>query len=260
MSAFDDRLQRRVLGLQVRLYACCARLSAGTDGEALHDLRIALRRLASLLRPLRREPLCAALEQAVTVLNRASGPLRDIEVLAHELEAQGLSGPAALRRDCLAEAYVELLAGVPLRGLMVRLDEWPEDCRQARRHGQWRARGKRVARHLDRLARKLAMALRDPAHDRHRLRLLIKRLRYCAEAWPAYYQLEPARLRSLRRAQAALGHWHDHWQWLQRLEIETDLGPCAGIWRQRLLDAEREADLALLELCEFFPQVPAQSR
>src|SRR5690606_5538936 len=52
MSRFEGGLLRQVLGLQVRLYACCARLSAGTDSEALHDLRIALRRLASLLRPL----------------------------------------------------------------------------------------------------------------------------------------------------------------------------------------------------------------
>lgn len=259
MSGFADKLLPKVLHLQVRLYACCARLSAGTDGEALHDLRIALRRLSSLLRPLRREPLCAALEQAVTALNRASGPLRDLEVLANELEAQGLTGPAALRRDCLAEGYAELLAGVPLRGLMIRLDEWPEDCRQARRHGQWLARGRHVARHLDRLARKLAMALRDPAHDRHCLRLLIKRLRYCAEAWPDHCQLTPAELKSLRRAQAALGDWHDHWQWLQRLGVEADLAPCAEVWRQRLRDAEQKADQALQQLCELFNQVPAQS-
>ncbi|MDX5371046.1 MAG: CHAD domain-containing protein [Pseudomonadaceae bacterium] len=259
MSRFDDGLLRQVLGLQVRLYACCARLSAGTDSEALHDLRIALRRLASLLRPLHHEPLCVALEQAVTALNRASGPLRDLEVLAHEVDALGLQGAAALRRACLAERYAELLAGTPLQRLLIRLDDWPEDCRQARRAGEWQARGKQVRRYLARQGDKLAQALRDPAHDRHRLRLLIKRLRYCAEAWPSYCRLRAEELLALRCAQAALGDWHDHLQWLLRLDAEPDLRPCAELWRQRLQLAEQQADLALLELAELFPEASAQS-
>lgn len=48
-----DQILSRVLGLQINLYACEARLEAGIDPEALHDLRIAVRRLRSLLHPLR---------------------------------------------------------------------------------------------------------------------------------------------------------------------------------------------------------------
>ena len=64
MTELLKKLQSQVLTQQVRLYACCARLQVQTDDEALHDLRIALRKLRSLLRPLRRQQLCAQLEQA----------------------------------------------------------------------------------------------------------------------------------------------------------------------------------------------------
>ena len=60
MSRLQRVLFEQVIVQQVRLYACLARLREQTDAEALHDLRITLRRLRSLLRPLRREPLCAA--------------------------------------------------------------------------------------------------------------------------------------------------------------------------------------------------------
>lgn len=46
----------QIVALQVRLLACRERLAADTDSEALHDLRTTLRRLRSLLRPLRGLP------------------------------------------------------------------------------------------------------------------------------------------------------------------------------------------------------------
>ena len=44
MSRFIDALIAQVLTLEVQLRASQARLAARTDAEALHDLRIALRR------------------------------------------------------------------------------------------------------------------------------------------------------------------------------------------------------------------------
>uniref|UniRef100_UPI0023F41763 CHAD domain-containing protein n=1 Tax=Zestomonas thermotolerans TaxID=157784 RepID=UPI0023F41763 len=80
MSRFIDDLIAQVLGLEVTLRACQARLGARTDAEALHDLRIGLRKLRSLLRPLNRLPLVASLDAAAAALGRLSGPLRDREV------------------------------------------------------------------------------------------------------------------------------------------------------------------------------------
>lgn len=51
MSALVDQLVAQVIGLEVGLLSCQARLAAVTDDEALHDLRTTVRRLRSLLRP-----------------------------------------------------------------------------------------------------------------------------------------------------------------------------------------------------------------
>ncbi|WP_068827253.1 CHAD domain-containing protein [Pseudomonas sp. BMS12] len=253
MNALSSALQKRIIAQQVRLYACCARMQAHTDDEALHDLRIAVRRLRSLLRPLRKDPLCAALEQAAGALGRASGPLRDLEVLAAELQLRGQAAAAQRRLAERTEGYSQLLAGVPLQRLQIRLDEWPQDCRDAQRDGKWLVSGKRVERDLARQARKLGEALRVPEPDRHRLRLLIKRLRYCAEAWPAYAELSADALQALREAQGALGDWHDHLQWLLRVQSEADLAPCAEYWRTCLVTAEQQADACLQKLARHFP-------
>jgi CHAD domain-containing protein len=259
MAKLQRELRERIIELQVRLFACVARLQIQSDDEALHDLRIALRRLRSLLRPLRGERLCAALEHAAGALGDVSGPLRDLEVLAGELEQCGQPLAAQRRRAYLAQGYIRLLEGLPLQRLLILLDDWPEEQRQAVHSGEWQARGKAVTKYMRKQSRQLAEALRDHAHDRHRLRLLIKRLRYCNEAWPQRANLHSAVPKALRNAQSALGDWHDHWQWLQRLQTEPDLAPCAEVWRERLQQAEAAADLALQALLEHFPEAPAQS-
>lgn len=253
MSRFSSTLQQRIIGLQVRLYACCARIQAETDEEALHDLRIAVRRLRSLLRPLRKDELCAALEQAAAALGQASGAVRDLEVLAEELTRRGHHEAAQRRLAERAQGYRQLLAGVPLQRLLIRLDDWPQDQREAERAGQWRASGRQVERSLARQARKLAAALRTPEHDRHRLRLLIKRLRYCAEAWPARCELSHAALLDLQQAQSDLGTWHDHLQWLARAQSEVDLAGCAAAWQHGLDSAEQRAEESLQALHRHFP-------
>lgn len=54
MSEFIDVLIARVLQLEVNLLAGRERMAAATDDEALHDVRIAVRKLRSLLRPFRK--------------------------------------------------------------------------------------------------------------------------------------------------------------------------------------------------------------
>ncbi|MBB1519774.1 CHAD domain-containing protein [Aquipseudomonas guryensis] len=254
MTELLSKLQGQILSQQVRLYACCARLQAQTDNEALHDLRIALRKLRSLLRPLRRQALCAQLEQAAAALGELSGPLRDLEVLAGELQRLDHADLARQRRMQLAAGYARLLDSLALQRLFILLDDWPDNCREALRKGEWQVGRKRVRKYLAKQVRQLATALRDPAHDRHRLRLLIKRLRYCAEAYPRHSDLSASALSGLRQAQGALGDWHDHLQWLARLPSEPDLQPCTALWQLQLDEAEQQADQALQALCKHFPE------
>ena len=61
-------------------------------------------------------------------------------------------------------------------------------------------------------------------------------------------------VRVLKKAQSALGDWHDQWQWLLRAEAEADLQPCVPGWRSTLLAAQAEADSALQVLTSKFAQ------
>ena len=254
MSRFIDALIAQVLTLEVQLRASQARLAARTDAEALHDLRIALRRLRSLLRPLRDLPGVEPLRAAAGAVGELSGPLRDLEVLLPELREKGLSDAEAVRLARLEAGYEHLLASSALERLFRHLDAWPALWRQAQYSGALSGLRKRVRKRLVKQRRQLARALRDPAHDRHRLRLLIKRVRYGFDAYPELIPVggdEPARLKA---AQSALGDWHDRLQWLARAEAEPDLQPLASAWRAELTEAEQRADQALELLLEHFPE------
>jgi len=254
MHGLVDEVQQHVLRIQVRLFACRERLVAATDDEALHDLRIALRQLRSLLRPLCAIAACADLQQRAAQLGRLSGPLRDLEVLQAYLRQQGLNSAAQLRQPRLEQGYAELLASAPLTQLLRALDDWPQQWREAACDGQLCGLDKLIRKRLRKDRKRLAQALLDPAHDRHRLRLLAKRLRYAAEAYPQLAGLPGGIGLQLKQAQSALGDWHDHWQWLQRAEAEADLQPCVPTWRAALQRAEQQADAALLALTTGFAQ------
>lgn len=248
MGGFAEQLLAQVLRLQITLYACRERLAAATDAEALHDLRIALRKLRSLLRPLRDVPACVALQQRAAEVGQLSGPLRDLEVLLAHLQSLDLREVLSVRRPRLLQGYAALLASAELQALFAALDEWPAQWRQAAADGGLSGARKRLRRRLAKQQRLLAAALADPAHDRHRLRLLIKRVRYGAEAYPQSSGLSAEIQAHLKQAQAALGDWHDHLQWLARAEQEADLLPCVEGWRRAMHAAEQVADQALLVL------------
>lgn len=248
MQGLIDEVPRHVLRIQMRLFACRERLRMTTDDEALHDLRIALRQLRSLLRPLSSVAACEDVQQRAAELGRLTSPLRDLEVLQGYLQQQGLDSAAQSRLPLLQQGYVQLLDSAPLAHLLNALDDWPQQWRQAANNGQLRSLHKLIKQRLRKDRKHLAQALLDPAHDRHRLRLLIKRLRYAAEAYPQLAELSGRTRMQLKLAQSALGDWHDHWQWLLRAEAETDLQPCVSAWREAMQNAEQQADLALQAL------------
>ncbi|WP_137817202.1 CHAD domain-containing protein [Pseudomonas sp. 2FG] len=253
MAGFVDALIAQVLRLAINLQACRARLGARTDGEVLHDLRIALRKLRSLLRPLRGLLENDPLEPAAAALGQLSGPLRDTEVLLAELQAHAVSSQLDARRQALDAGYTALLASAELQQLFRALDVWPELFRQAQADAALRGLARRVQRYLARQRRRLGAALRAPDHDLHRTRLLIKRMRYGAEAYPQQAAVSSLAALALKAAQTALGDWHDHLQWLARAEREPDLAPRVAEWRQALAAAEQLADRALLPLQKYFP-------
>ncbi|QLC72266.1 CHAD domain-containing protein [Pseudomonas sp. LPB0260] len=253
MAAVVDKVLEQVLTQQVRLYACRERLVAATDPEALHDLRIALRRLRSLLRPLRGLSAIDRLQASAVALARLSGPLRDLEVLLGHLRDLEKADALARRLPQLRRGYVALLESRELQALFDALDDWPQQWHRAQADKQLKGVERQVRRRLTKQRRLLGATLADVRHDRHRLRLLIKQVRYAAEAYPGLGGVSAEARAHLKQAQAALGDWHDRLQWLLRAEQEPDLAPCVAIWRAELDRAERSADQALLQLQADFP-------
>ncbi|MGL6242108.1 CHAD domain-containing protein [Pseudomonas sp.] len=248
MSALVDRLVAHVLGLEVRLLACQARLSARTDPEALHDLRTTVRRLRSLLRPLRGLPGVEQLEAAASSVGDLTTPMRDREVLAAYLLKHDQPEAAHRRMAQMAEAYPAVAISPEVTQLLMIVDAFPRFIRASQRQGLLKGLRERIDKRLAKQWKKLDHALHDPAHDRHRLRLLIKRVRYGIEAYPELDRLPKAAMPRLKSAQGALGDWHDCWQWLARAEEEADLQPCVAVWKTTMAKAEERADRVLDKL------------
>lgn len=248
MSQMFDHVVAQVLAIQVRLLACQARLAQNTDSEALHDLRTTVRRLRSLLRPLRGLPGVDTLEGAAKAIGDMTTPLRDREVLAAELVARQM--PEAAHRRLAGEGvtFAAVAGSTQLNKLLAVIDAFPAFMRAVQQQGLAPNLRKRIDKRLDKQWKKIVEAMHDPAHDRHRLRLLIKRSRYGADAYPQLGRLKRAMQKSLKRAQDDLGHWHDLQVWLAQADKQPDLAPCVNPWKAELIEAEAKADKTLARL------------
>jgi CHAD domain-containing protein len=245
MSAMVDHLIAEILSLNVKLLSCHARLAASTDPEALHDLRTTVRRLRSVLRPMRGLPGMDQVEEAAKGVGDLTTPLRDMQVLAGFLHEQGLEQAAQTRSKHLQVACPQVATSAELNRLLGVLDQLPSFLRAQQRHGLLKKLRQRIEKRMDKQWKQLREAMADPAHDRHRLRLLIKRVRYAAEAYPELSHQPDGMQKRLKSAQGALGDWHDHLQWLAQAEKESDLSPCVAGWQLGILKAEEKSDVAL---------------
>lgn len=191
MAGLVDQLVAQVIGLEVGLLNCQARLAAVTDDEALHDLRTTVRRLRSLLRPLRGLPGVEQLEQAASAVGQRTTPFRDREVLAAYLHQHGYHEAADRRTRQQAATYRSVAQGPELAQLLLILEAFPRFIRASQRQKLLKGLRARIEKRLAKQWKRLGEALHDPNHDRHRLRLLIKRVRYAAEAYPELDKLPP---------------------------------------------------------------------
>lgn len=250
MTSMVGHLIAEVLALEVRLFACQARLAVSTDSEALHDLRTTVRRLRSVLRPLRGVDGVDELEDAAREVGRVTTPLRDQQVLCEYLNAHGWQSLARPRDQHLQQTCPKVALSPELKRLFERLGKFPERLREQQREGHLRGLRRRIEKRLDKQWDKLREAMADPEHDRHHLRLLIKRVRYAAEVYPRLSHQPSGMAAHLKRAQGALGDWHDRLQWLALAEHHADLAPCVALWRSGIEEAQRHSDIALQRLAQ----------
>ncbi len=179
------------------------RVRLDLDPEAVHDLRVACRRLRAALQllgpvagPLPVRSMCARLARVA----RRLGDVRDLDVHNSALETRATRLPPAGRRALQAcvdrlrrqreQAHIRLLAVLEtprfaaccqdLAALADRLAELPAQGKSA---GSARRAAHPLVRRLLRRVQRLGDALQDdtPDADLHRLRIRVKKLRYVCE-------------------------------------------------------------------------------
>lgn len=244
----------------------------------MHDLRVAMRRIRSVLATFRpvfdtsvTEPLRAELKSA----SRRLGGARDAEVAAevtdHLLDDLAIAGPdedaavaglrARLRLDATAAADVvdETLDSPSYAALTILLDEvvtHPPLTEAALRDGRKVAR-KRVRHEARRFAR-LAAAARDGSDNDvvdhsarlHEVRKTAKRLRYAAEtASPVAGERMGMMADRAKTVQMALGEHHDAVTTratLRHLALDEAVGEAAAFLLGHL-DADEQRAMTTLE-------------
>ncbi len=214
-------LARKLRAVDLELAAAVPRVLNDSDDEAIHDLRVAIRRLRTLLKLARAvygRFHADAVRLAFTAVHRATGALRDEEVLDETLTLLAYDAPSFIawkgrrsaRERSLRRAVVARLRAGDLtraRHLLRALITLPV------RPSRDRAATKIARRAIDR-ARRGVEARRDAPTDDgvalHDLRIAYKELRYAAELLG---EALPADLAALRdpasKFQKRLGEIHD---------------------------------------------------
>lgn len=252
---FVDKYVKEILALEVALFHAKARMEADSDDEALHDLRIAIRRIRSLLIPVRSVPGMGGLREAAAQVGRLTTPTRDLEVMAAELDARDLPEAASARRARLKADYKKILVDPALRDLFEELDQWPSTFRATDSGGDSKKLSQLVVKALSKHVDRLHLALNNKAFDRHELRILVKRTRYLTDAFPDLSPLSSRAAKSLKSVQSALGSWHDHFQWCLKAEIEPDLLPVVQVWADASVGELAEAEVEIKKLAGLLPKL-----
>jgi CHAD domain-containing protein len=246
-AAAGPYLAARLRTLDARLERAAERVLLATDAEAVHDLRVALRRSRTLLeagRAVFGRFHTDEVRRALADLQQATGALRDEEVLIGILESLHLEGATieawlaarrrrqkrlgwmvrrAIRGGALARARTLLSALLAFR---VKPSRERRVAKLARRSVG------RAVRNMER-----CRASSDDVEGLHRLRIAYKRLRYTAEAFAEVLprELGTGLARTASIFQARLGQVHD-------LDVAL-----ASVARARGLtpEARRDLDTAL---------------
>lgn len=282
LSASAADLWLRVLRGQLDLI-CRHRSPAidGTDPEALHDLRVAIRRSRSALRHAKGvlpSELVGCFRPLLTELQRATGSVRDLDVLLESLAQPSdpeLAPLASLVRHRRSSARGELETVLGSEHTTALLADWGAtlaaldaalDAEEADEWGPWPSRARtragevvahRIARQRARFE-SLGAAIdgSSPAEALHELRKQGKELRYLIELFGDHApdSAEPRVLKDLKKLQDLLGRHQDCTVQLDAITgLRDSLQPSARPAVDRLLsrleerrNADREAILGRL--------------
>jgi CHAD domain-containing protein len=247
-----DCLQENVSAVATRIvvrYLAAAqaagkRLRDGGDGETLHDVRVALRRLRSLLRAYSRYLGTAGLRKTrrrLRGLGRASAEARDAEVQLAWLAAPGasppeqaarvwLDGQLRARRDA---AYRSVRSSFRSELAVIEKDltRALAKARRSKKHGvsYGEATARLVVDHANELEKRLRAV--HGAGDRvalHRARIAGKRLRYLIEPLAAFEPAAAEVLVEMKQLQDRVGDLGD--AYVRTDELKRAAGELAAQW------------------------------
>ena len=228
-----------------------AKLRRTVQSDAIHDARVAARRVRAALTLFGRRGRVRRADEVVTELQDALGELRDLQVQLEALAALG-QRVAEEDREPLQKIELTLRASVPAHVVAVRkaIARWNErGPRALRRMESLRPRGKlgghrirkRLVRDLEVLEERVIDAQQRPTpRPMHLLRISVKRFRYALELLlPAMPELEQVGT-ALIDLQTGLGDLHDTDVRIDLIDLHTGGGTRAADGVLRLLRADRE--------------------
>lgn len=229
----------RLQALSGRLLDAQNRLPAH-DPEALHDLRVSLRELRSLVQPVRKHLYGAAeLDALAAQCARPTNRLRDREVLCQELQHKGETVLHRTLQEMIAEDLEDLAGRQPAEPLVQRLLSLTVYWEKYLTVREWNRLEKRLAKSRAKQSRRLRKLLRQPEADLHRLRILIKRYRYFLESFRNLLpDLNPELPKTLKAAQELTGNWHDRQVWIGEAPRLPELQPLMSGWMDECLELE----------------------
>ena len=249
----EETARHLCLGLLQEADEALGRLERGEDEEALHDFRVALRRLRSVIRAYRRYlkgSVKRKLRARLSALASSTNAARDFEVQmewlskrASELEPEAAAGALHLaerlrshgdeapRSETLRKEFDPLHQSLrkSLSRLRLRLDD---DA------GFLSATGALVAENASRLKESLgAVSSAEDGDGLHRARIEAKRLRYLLEPISAEVPEARALVKEMKTLQDVLGELQDMRVLSQSIAAELE--------RAAVEEAHRLRDLAL---------------
>lgn len=235
-------------------------LDSANDDEAVHDLRVVLRRTRTVLevgRPVLGRFYADEVRRALRSVMQATGALRDDEVLldlvaslgAHHADVRVWLDARRRRERRLRNALVRLVGSGELergRALLEALLAFRVNPRRDRRLTKFARRA--VERARREVERRRGARPDDPA-ALHRLRIAYKRLRYTAETFAGALPSDLAGLaQPSARFQGRLGDLHD---------VDVALG-C--VRRARALSDDARTELLAALDCERVARLAAYGR
>lgn len=224
---------RKLVGVQleaIRAHDPGTRI--GTDPEALHDMRVAVRRLRAIVRTLHDgfpAALGASLREDLRWLGRELGPVRDFDVQIERVTAFAAAVPPSLRtsfdeflghlrarRDAERRIMLTSLDGRRYQQLLLKLERFADGrTRVVKAEPGTRLAAELAAEKLTKTYRKVirkgrAVGPLPTPEQLHELRIRAKRLRYVLEFFGSIAGKPAVRAaRRLARLQDLLGAYND---------------------------------------------------